>query len=29
MIENPEKLDEYLDLFIDTQILMSKQNSFS
>jgi len=28
MIENPEKLDEYLDLFIDTQILMSKQNSF-
>lgn len=28
MIENPDKLDEYLDLFIDTQILMSKQNSF-
>ncbi|MDY0118141.1 MAG: phosphotransferase [Erysipelotrichaceae bacterium] len=28
MIENPDKLDEYLDIFIDTQILMSKQNSF-
>jgi hypothetical protein len=27
MIENPDKIDEYLEIFVDTQILMAKQNS--